>query len=423
MSALILHRNPFEPFPYDRWLADYEGELVVLAARDRFEMFAEPVPTDNLGYTHLEVIDAFDDVELVRGRALALAEEFDVRHVVAHHEADVLLAASLREQLDLPGAWPRDVHPFRDKALMKRRLRAAGIEVAEHIVPRTARDAVEFVDRHGLPVVLKDRAGYNSIGLRILRERDTAVAAFERAFGDAERDDLLLEAYVPGRMCHVDGLVVDGRMVLAWPSQYQYDLASYGTDPGARVDLTLDHDDPLTAPLIDLTERALAALYEPDGRLRDHAFHAEIFHTPDGRLVVCEIACRPGGAKVREVLAAIVGVNIGEYATRAELGLHLPGLAATLAGGERLRPSRMGGQVLLMKRPGYVKAVPPPPEEPWVERFWRYAEPGQVIPPASGSSDFLACAVATGGSRSEAERRLRSLGARFESQIEIVELP
>ncbi len=422
MSVLILHRNPLEPFPYDRWLSDYQGDIVMLAARDKFEPFGETVPTGNLGYSHLEVIDDFDDDALVCGRAEKLAAEFNVRYLVAHNEADVIRTARLRERLGLPGARPEDVQPFRDKALMKHRLREAGVEVARYTVPHTAEDALEFADRHGFPVVVKDRAGFNAIGLRILRDLDALAGHVAQAYAGLSRDDLLLESYVPGRMCHVDGLVVDGRTVLAWPSQYQYDLASYGVDPGARIDLTLDRDDPLTERLLALSEKVLGALHLPGGRLREHAFHAEIFHTPDDRLVLCEIACRPGGAKVREVFDALFGFNLGEYTTRAQVGLPLPVLEPTMRDGTRPTPSQMAGQVLMMKRPGYVKTVPAPPEEPWVKYFWRYAEPGQVIPPASGSSDFLSAAVASAPTRVECERRLRALGGRFESQTEIVEL-
>jgi hypothetical protein len=108
MSVLILHRNPFEPFPFGRWLHDYPGEIVVLASRDKLAPFGEEVPTGNHGFTHLELLDDFEDEGLVRARALKLADEYGARHVVAHHEGDIILAAWLRECLGLDGAtWSR----------------------------------------------------------------------------------------------------------------------------------------------------------------------------------------------------------------------------------------------------------------------------------------------------------------------------
>lgn len=420
MSVLILHRNPLRPFPYHDWLSGHIGDVVVLAARDKLELAGEEVPDSDLGFTRLEIFDDFDD-DSVDDRALELAAKFGTTHVVALHEADVLRAARLRERLGLQGAWTDDVQPFRDKALMKRLARQSGIEVATHVVPHSAQQARGFAERHGFPLVLKNRAGYNSMDLRILRERDEFENCVQGVFPGPPRHDVLLEKFVPGRMCHVDGLVADGRMAMAWPSQYQYDLASFGEDPGPRVDLTLDEDDPLTPRLLALAERVLAALTPKGSRLRHHAFHMEVFHTPDDRLVLCEIACRSGGAKIREVFQTLFGVQLGEYVTRAEAGLPLPGYAKDAADALP-RPRCMSGQVLTMKRPGLVRAVPAVPGEPWVEGFWLFAEPGQVIAPAAGSADFLTAAVASAPTRVECERRLRELGARIQAQTEIVEV-
>jgi len=425
VSILIIHRNPLEPFPYLQWLADLGEDVVVLAAADRLAPFGEQVPDGDLGYARLEFLDRFEDEPLL-ARARELAAEFGVRQVLAHHEADVGIAARLREELGLPGAWSDDVRPFRDKALMKRLVEAAGVPVAPHAVARTRAEVEAFAERHGLPVVLKDRAGYNAVGLRIVRDAAALAACLDDAYPGGPRDDLLVEAFVPGRMCHVDGLVVAGRTVLAWPSQYQYDLASFGSDHGPRVDLTLDPDDPLTDRLLQLTDTVLGALRPAGSRLTDHAFHAEIFHTPDDRLVLCEIAARPGGAKIKEVFETLFGVHLGEYTTRAQVGLPLPALAALGSPGSSPgatgvlpRPARMAGQLLMMKRPGRVAALPPTPPEPWVDRFWLYARPGQVIPSASGSADFLTAVVGSAPTRAECERRLRSLGARLAAQTDI----
>ncbi|MEU1752917.1 hypothetical protein ABZ436_09725 [Micromonospora matsumotoense] len=418
MSVLILHRNPLEPFPYRDWLADHDQPVVVLAARDKIESFGEQVPRDTLGLAHLEVLDHYD--RDVADRATALAASYPPRHVVALHEADLELAAELRVRWGLPGPRPADIRPFRDKLLMKQRAVAAGIEVAPHALAATAAQVWAFATDHGYPVVLKHRAGYNSIGLRIARSPDALRSHLDELYGGGSRDDLIVEQFVPGRMCHVDGFVRAGRTALAWPSQYQYDLASFGSDPGPRIDVTLDPDDPLTGRLLDLVDRVLAALTRRPGQLTDHAFHAEVFHTPDDRLVLCEIACRSGGAKIREVFEVMFDVNLAEAELRTQLGLPVPAVDR-LPGDVRPHPRSMSGQLLMMKRPGLVRAVPTPPTEPWVRRFWCWARPGQVIPPAAGSADFLTAAVAAAPTRGECEARLRRLGDRVAGQIQIAE--
>ncbi|WP_329192579.1 MULTISPECIES: ATP-binding protein [unclassified Streptomyces] len=416
MSALVLHRFPLEPFPYDRWLAGLDGGVVMIAARDKIVAGREPVPDGPGGYRHLELIDTFDDEDLVDRLARDLIQEYGVTHVIAHHEADLIRAAALREKFGLPGQLPEEVLPFRDKVLMKRKLAAAGIAVAPHTLPRTADEARAFAAEHGLPLVFKARDGFGSVGLRTVRSVEELEQHLSEAFapGAGPREDLLLEAYVPGRMCHVDGVVAGGRTVMAWPSQYQYELSSFQADSGARVDLTLDPSDPLSPRLLELAQAALAALGGP----ADFAFHAEVFHTPDDRLVVCEVAARPAGARIREVLTAVFGVHPVELASRAHTGLRLPALERLPEGG-RLEPLRMAGQVLMMKRPGTVRGIPATPEEPWVEFYGVFAEPGEVLAEAALSSDFLAAAVLSAPTREECEKRLRELGARFEAEIVI----
>ncbi|MFB7248331.1 hypothetical protein CW362_39010 [Streptomyces populi] len=421
MSVLVLHRNPLRPFPYREWLAGHDGEVVVLAARDRLEPDGERPSEDESGFTRLEVFDDFDD-PAVDERALELARKFATTHVVALHEADVLRAAALRERLGLAGAWIADVEPYRDKLLMKALARAAGIEVAVHTLARTADEARRFATVHGFPLVLKERSGYNSVGLRICRSRADLNGALARTYPAGRRDDVLLEKFVPGRMCHVDGYVAGGKVAAAWPSQYQYDLASFGSDPGPRVDVTLDVDDPLTPRLLALARQVIDALSGPGSRLRDHAFHMEVFHTPDDRLVLCEAACRSGGAKIREVFHTLFGVHLGAYVTRVEAGLAVPG-AAPAADGSLPRPRGMSGQVLTMKRPGLVRRLPRVPGEAWVRGFWLFAREGEVIAPAAGSADFLTAAVGSAPTREECERRLRELGARITADTEIVPLP
>ncbi|MGY1439952.1 ATP-grasp domain-containing protein [Streptomyces reniochalinae] len=433
MSVLVLHRNPLAAFPYRRWLngeapgiedsSPYRGDIVVLAARDKIESAGEQLPgAGGHDFTHLELFDTLDD-ERVHSRAFALAQEYRITHVIAHHEADVALAARLREHLGLDGAWSADIAPFRDKVLMKRLAQRAGIEVAPHTAPCTAEQARDFAARHGFPVVLKDRAGYNSVGLSIIADREELELRLARDYRDGARDDLLIEGFVPGRMCHVDGLVADSRMVAAWPSQYQYDLASFGTDPGPRIDLTLERDDPLTPRLLRLVEQTLTALKPESSRLDTHAFHAEVFHTPDDRLVLCEIAARSGGAKIRDVFETLFGIQLAVQVTRAEAGLSLPAVEGAVDDSGLLLPRCMSGQVLTMKRPGLVRSLPAVPDDAWVRGFWLFAEEGQVIAPAAGSADFLMAAVGSAPTRRACERRLRALGDRAAGQTKIVPLP
>ncbi|MET9464421.1 hypothetical protein ABZY44_06260 [Streptomyces sp. NPDC006544] len=422
MTALVLHRFPLDPFPYDRWLSDFDGGVVMIAARDAIAAGGEQLPTGLGGYRHLEIVDTFEDGELVDRLARDLAYEYQVTHVIAHHEADLHRAAALREKFGLPGQLPAGLASFRDRVLMKRKLAAAGLEVAPHAPAGTAAEVRAFGAVHGLPLLFTDLDGPGSgtgpagpAGPRIVRTGEELERYLAEAFAPAAgpREDLLVEAFVAGRTCHVDGVVAGGRTVMAWPSRYADDPGSFRSGGGALVDLTLDPSDPLTPRLLTLVEDALGALEGP----ADHAFHAKVFHTPDDRLVLCEITARPAGGRVQDVLGAVFGVHPVELAARAHVGLRLPAVEARARSGGRLEPVRMAGQVLMRKRMGTVRAIPTTPEEPWVEFYGVFAEPGEVIGDPVDACDFLAVAVLSAPTRSECEKRLRALGGHFETEI------
>ena len=414
MSVLVLHRGPLEPSPYDEWLADYEGDVLLLASREQLELAGEELPRGT-GYRHIEAVPGYDVSGRVELRALELARAYRVRHIVACQERDLERAAQLREILGLPGQRLPSATAFRDKVVMKELVRAAKVAVASYAEVECAADLIAFARAHGFPLVLKPRNGGGSVDLRILysgQELDALLAA-EPLLGAGLQPNLIVEAFVPGSVCHVDGLVVDRRVVFAWPSQYLYALTSFKDDPNGRFDVTLDRDDPLGRRLLALTDRVLDALPGP----AHFAFHAEIFHTPDDRLVLCEIACRTGGASIRDITRTLFGADPTEWWVRAQVGLPL----GKVEDARRLQPARMAGQLALMKRPGQVVGVPGEPPFAWVERSRVFVKPGQVMDEAAFSGDFMAVFVVSAPTRDVTEARLRELETWFAANVAIAE--
>ncbi len=397
MTVLVLHRGSLAASPYDRW-AEGHG-VVLLASREQLDHLGEDLP--ETGYLHAEAVEGYDLAGRVEARALALAREHRVTHVIATQERDLERAAQLREVLGLPGQRLESVAAFRDKARTKAILAGAGIAVAPWVEIECAVDVIAFARDHGYPIVVKPRDGGGSVGLHIIRteaELDTYLTTGFDLY-DGHLPNLIVETYVEGPMCHIDGLVVGGEIVYAWPSQYLYALVTYKDDRGGRMDVTLDPGDPLSGRLVDFAEQVLDALPGPD----DFTFHAEVFHGTGDRLVLCEIACRTGGAAQREIQQALFGIEPTEAWVRAQLGLPVP------TGTGRLRPATMTGQLVLLRRPGLVRAVPGEPPFPWVESARVFVRPGEVMEAPTFSGDFLAAFVVSAPTREESEVRMRRL--------------
>jgi hypothetical protein len=408
MSVLVLHRGPLEDSPYDEWLADYDADVLLLASREQLELSGEELPRGP-GYRHIEAVSGYDVSGRVELRALELARAHGVRHIIACEERDLERAAQLREILGLPGQRLPSATAFRDKVAMKELVRAAMVPVAPYAEVECATDLIAFAWAHGFPLVLKPRNGSGSVGLRILHSAEEldALLAGEPLLGPGLQPNLIVEAFVAGSLCHVDGLVVDGRVVFAWPSEPSED------DPDRRLDVTLDRDDPLGRRLLALTDHVLDALPGP----AHFAFHAEVFHTPDDRLVLCEIACRTGGGSIRDITRTLFGADPTEWWVRAQVGLPL----GEVQDARRLQPARMAGQLALMKRPGRVVGVPGRPPFAWVQRSRVFVQPGEVMAAAASSGDVIAAFVVSAPTRDATMARLRELEAWCAANVAIAE--
>ncbi|MEV7003112.1 NikS protein [Streptomyces sp. NPDC093982] len=411
MTVLVLHRGPLADSPYHRWLAAHDGPIVLLASA-RHLAPGERLPWNDEKYAHTEAFDDYDDRPEVERRAVELAVKFGCTHVVTCAERDLERAARIRERLDLPGARPGAVTPYRDKWLMRQVVARSGVPVAAQALLSSGDALRAFVAEHGLPVVVKPRRGAGSVGVRVLTDAGQVEAEASRPVAtsaDSEPAELV-ETFVAGEMLHVDGVVLDGRIVTMWPFAYLFRLASFREDRGARLDLSLDPADPLTGRLLDFAERVLAAL----PRHRDHAFHIEVFRTPEDELVLCEAACRPAGAALRQVHRAMYGFDPAEATVRAQLGL---GGVPTAA---RLTPQAMAGQLLTMKRSGLVRRLPHRvADSAGVVWHRTNATVGGVLSAPTASSDVLTATVVTGADRAECELRMRTLGARILAETEI----
>jgi biotin carboxylase len=399
MGILILHhRGSLAGCPYDRWLSDYDGDVLLLASREHLGWVGEELPAGETGYRHLEAVDGYELGGVVESRVLELADRYDVDDVVTVQEHDVERTAQLREILRLPGHSTDDAVVWRNKLLMKQAARRAGIEVAAHAAVECATDLLSFADEHGFPVVVKPRDGAGALGVRVLRDQaelDAFLAEDLEIYGPYQ-SNLMVEAFVDGPMCHVDGLVVNGELRYLYASQYLFALSDYKQLHRGRLDATLDPDDPLSVRLVAFTRSVIDALPSP----AHFAFHAEVFHTPDDRLVFCEIACRPGGAQNRAIAEVMFGIDPVAGVLRAHAGLPVEVPA---------EPATMAGQLLFGKRSGRVVAVPGEPPFPWVARSVIMVEPGEVMRIPRYSADVMASFVVTAPDRRTTETRMRRL--------------
>jgi hypothetical protein len=419
MTVLVLSSAPLDDFAFHRWLRDLPEKIVCLVPERTRAQLTQAASSPSPNICHIEGFADYVDNPLVELRAQLLHEEHRFTRVLAAKELDVLRAARLRESFQIPGQGVASATAFRDKAAMKTAAVAAGIEVPPFRAIASATDLIGFVRAVGFPIVLKPVAGVGAVGFSVLRsmaELERALPAFVGEFGREDRPlDLIAERYVPHqRMYHVDGLVRDGALVHCWPSRYLHGALAFkdGDESQGRwpthPSVLLAPGDPMVPRLRELTGRLLCALPTP----RSTIFHAELFHTADDRLLLCEIASRAGGGLIPFVHEAAFGLLFQRFHAEVECGKAAP-LPEGFLRGAQPDPAPLAGRVLFLKRPGRLLEAPPSCPFPWVHAYRLLAWPGSVMSLAAHCVDAIAAAVVIADDERSLLRRIDELTAWF----------
>ncbi|MGW7046851.1 ATP-grasp domain-containing protein [Streptomyces avermitilis] len=407
MNYLILNRSRLALRPYREWIGE-EHRLILVTD-------AGSVSTDDTlrtaqlaTFDETVVLTDYHDNVLVEREVLRLHAESGIDEIIAMAEFDLLRAARLRDLLGLPGQTEQSAAAFRDKLLMKDLLRKAGVPLAPYAAAPDATSLVRFTREHGFPAVVKPRRGGGSKGVQVLRDHDEmwTYARQSEGLGGDDGAPLLVEAYVDHELFHVDGLLVDGRVVLMWPSS-QGTTTCLGMLEGHMLySSMLDADDPLLDPLRKLTQTVLETLPTPGTTI----FHAEIFGTAGG-LLFNEIACRMAGGRIEDQIREGFGVHLPELCIRA---LTMGTLADIPA-----EPPRIGGLALFPPRPGLLRKTPGECRIPGVTEFTVAAQAGTRLHHASASMETVASALVAGATRAEVERTLDELKSWVEAETVI----
>ena len=245
-------------------------------------------PTEHLS-DYLSVPHILDE-EDVHGRVMAWLRGRRVDRVESNWEPTTLLAARLRETLGIPGMSRATVERFRDKPLMR-----AGVEAAGLRIPRTARvssrDEVWAASRHiGFPLILKPVAGAGSADTHRVDGPEELDGVLDRVGHHAE---MSCEEYIEGDELTYETLCIDGRPVYESVSYYIPNvLVARRNEWMSPIIMTVrDMTHPAIQGGIALGRKVLGALGMGTGFT-----HMEWFRKPDGEAVFGEIACRPPGA-------------------------------------------------------------------------------------------------------------------------------
>lgn len=250
--------------------------------------------------THRQVSDAFDPQQLAAAvRAMGPALGGPVDCLIGALEQLQVPLAEAREILGLPGMRAEAARNFRDKSRMKTALREAGLPCARHRLVTGEEEALEFAAEIGFPLVAKppDGAGargtYRVEDARSLREALGVLAA-------SPSNPALLEEFVVGRESSFETVSIAGKPVWYSSTRYLPTPLEALENPWIQwcVLLPREREDPALEDIKKIAFRALEVLGMGTG-----ISHMEWFRRRDGSIAISEVAARPAGAQITNLVS------------------------------------------------------------------------------------------------------------------------
>ncbi|HEY7007964.1 MAG TPA: hypothetical protein VH395_03430 [Jatrophihabitantaceae bacterium] len=248
--------------------------------------------------THWRIDDALDPAQIaaaVRGLSTQTAR---IERLIGVLEQLQVPLAQVREHLGLPGVDVATAVRFRDKAHMKTVLRAAGVPCARHRLADSAAVARSFIEDVGFPVVVKPPAGAGAKSTFRLDDAEDLRVWLDGAPPTPDQP-ALLEEFLTGDEGSFDSVTVDGRLVWHSVSHYLPTPLEVLRNPWVQWAVLMPRDisGPDYAPLHATASAALNALGLDTGLT-----HMEWFRRPDRSIAVSEVAVRPPGGGISEML-------------------------------------------------------------------------------------------------------------------------
>jgi biotin carboxylase len=314
-GLLVIYESGFQAYR--------EYILETLAKRYKIWLFSSRTPSWELPYLFgYSKIDTYR-VPAAIAEARRLAGIHQVDGILCYDELHIVVAASVAEDLGLPGPSRAAVTACRDKHLGRRLLERASVPQPRSHCVRDVTDAARAAEHLGYPVIVKPRNLAGSVGVSLVHDRaglqEAAALVLASGFPGVQPHgrNILVEEFVSGPEISIDCLVWEGEAMPVFVAHKSQELAPTFEETGHLI----SGGDPL------LTDESLR-----DVLLRIHkaiGFSSGTSHV--------ELRQTPAGPKVIEVNGRFGG-DLIPYLGWLASGIDLPAAAAELVCGRPAVP-------------------------------------------------------------------------------------
>ena len=261
-----------------------------------------------------EVVD-FTDVDAVT--EVARRERVDGALTVSADRA-VPVVAAVAEALGLPGIGSETAHRMTHKLAMREALAASSVPQPPYRAVRPRGDANAPPEGVGFPAVLKpvDSGGQRAV-FRLERAEDLE-RCLPEAVEESPSDTAMVEEYV-------EGTEMNGIVIARGGEPTLLTLSDRLRPPGIGFGVGWIHVYPpsVNGDALGSSERIAVDAVRALG-LRDGIAFPQLIATPEGRVVVVEVAARIPGGQMADLVRHAVGVDLVDVALRQALGEKVP---------------------------------------------------------------------------------------------------
>jgi len=250
---------------------------------------------------------SFADEEAVMRQVREIHAGATLHRVECLWEPYMILAARIREELGLDGMTVEQTIPFRDKEVMKQRLDDAGIRTPRHASVTSiasCREAAAAIGFPDTPIVVKPIAGAGSADtyrVNTEEELEAVLPALRHV------PEVSVEEFIEGEDFTYETICVDGEIKLFTISFYRPRALESRSHEwiSPQTIVVRDVDDPRLAEGRRMGEAVIEALGFQTGFT-----HMEWFRTPSGEAVFGEIAARPPGAHLVDLMNYACDIDV-----------------------------------------------------------------------------------------------------------------
>ncbi|GAA4823168.1 hypothetical protein GCM10011365_24130 [Marinicella pacifica] len=282
-------------------------------------------------------------------------------HVIAGTESGVFPAAVLRTIYDARRSSKALLNRCTDKLAMKNYLKEHNIPMAHFVPHHKDVNTAALTEELGLPVVVKDRK--NSGG------RNVVITHTEKELGPLLRPGRLYEQFIDAPEGSIESFIHDGQIVFS-------SITEYHTNKVANI---------VPAGFSDDEQKRIRAFNDRVVKMLNIKWgltHLEYYRDKNG-LLFGEIALRPPGGYIMELISCAYGFDPWNVFVQLELGIPVQNLPKT--------PDRICGVVLFHPGAGQVKKVYHPVKSnyPTLARTHIKVNPGDNIKPREGVGESV----------------------------------